>query len=117
MNRNILSNIFEGFGDALEKFNPSAFRFLAAFLPYATPIPVAWLTAHSSAEFLNFTPSVAFIFVFALEGIGLWFTTMLVDAVVDFVRSRNFKAIFPVLLLGSTVAGYIFLPVSLNVTV
>jgi hypothetical protein len=116
MNKNILSAIFDYLGDALERFNPSAFRFLAAVLPYLTPIPVAWLTAHSSATFLDFTPQVSFIFVFALEGIGLWFTTMLVDAVVDFVRSKNFKSIFPVFLLGGTVIAYVYILVVLNVT-
>jgi hypothetical protein len=116
MNKNILSAIFDYLGDALERFNPSAFRFLAAVLPYLTPVPVAWLTAHSSATFLDFTPQVSFIFVFALEGIGLWFTTMLVDAVVDFVRSKNFKSIFPVFLLGGTVIAYVYILVVLNVT-
>lgn len=115
-NANILANFFDWIGDALERFNPSAFRFLAAVLPYLTPIPVAWLTAHSSSEFLSFTPIVAFIFVFALEGIGLWFTTMLVDSVVDWVRSKNWKSFVPVLLFSATVWAYVYLLVNLNVT-
>lgn len=115
-NSNFLAGIFDWIGDALERFNPSAFRFLAAALPYLTPIPVAWLTANSSSTFLHFTPQVSFVFVFALEGIGLWFTTMLVDAVVDWVRSKNWKSFFPVLMLGATVGAYVYILVNLNVT-
>ena len=116
MNKNFLSDIFDWIGDALERFNPSAFKFLSALLPYLTPLPVAWLTAHSSSEFLNFTPTVSFIFVFALEGIGLWFTSLLVDAIVDWVRSRNWKTFVPVLMFGGAVAAYVYILVSLNVT-
>jgi hypothetical protein len=117
MNRsNWLASIFDWLGDALERFNPSAFRFLAALLPYLTPIPVAWLTAHSASSFLHFTPNVSFVFVFALEGIGLWFTTMLVDSVVDWVRSKNPKALIPVLMFGLTVGAYVLILVNLNVT-
>lgn len=114
--RNSLASVFDWIGDALERFNPSAFRFLAALLPYLTPIPVAWLTAHSSAEFLNFTQNVAFIFVFALEGIGLWFTALFVDSVVDWVRSRTWKSAVPVLLFALTVTAYVYILVNLNVT-
>ena len=116
MNKNFLSDIFDWIGDALERFNPSAFKFLSALLPYLTPLPVAWLTAHSSSEFLNFIPTVSFIFVFALEGIGLWFTSLLVDAIVDWVRSRNWKTFVPVLMFGGAVAAYVYILVSLNVT-
>jgi len=113
---NWLAGIFDWLGDALERFNPSAFRFLAALLPYLTPIPVAWLTAHSASDFLHFTPEVSFVFVFALEGIGLWFTTMLVDSVVDWIRSKNWKSIVPVILFGITVGAYVLILVNLNVT-
>jgi hypothetical protein len=113
---NWLARIFDWLGDALERFNPSAFRFLAAVLPYLTPVPVAWLTAHSSSTFLKFTPTVSFIFVFALEGIGLWFTTMFVDSIVDWVRSKNWKSFVPVLMFAGTVSAYVFILVDLNVT-
>jgi len=113
---NWLAFIFDWFGDALERFNPSAFRFLAASLPYLTPVPVAWLTAYSSSQFLSFPQEIAFIFVFALEGIGLWFTTMLVDSVVDWVRSKNWKSFVPVLLFSAAVVAYVFILVDLNVT-
>lgn len=113
---NWLARIFDWLGEALERFNPSAFRFLAAALPYLTPIPVAWLTAHSASDFLHFTPNVSFVFVFALEGIGLWFTTMLVDSIVDWIRSRNLKTIVPVLMFILVVGAYILILINLNVT-
>jgi hypothetical protein len=116
MRTNFLANIFDWLGVALERFNPSAFRFLAASLPYLTPVPVAWLTAHSSAQFLKLPPGVAFVFVFALEGIGLWFTSLLVDAIVDWVRSRNWRSFVPVVLFAAVVYAYVRLLIDLNVT-
>lgn len=113
---NWLAGIFNYFGDALERFNPAAFRFLAASLPYLTPVPVAWLTANSASRFLQFSPTVAFIFVFSLEGIGLWFTTLLVDAIVEWIRSWKLKAFVPVLMFAITVGTYVYLLVNLNVT-
>ena len=112
---NFLAGWFDWLGEVFEKFNPSAYRFLGAVLPYLTPLPVAWLTAHSAEEFLNFTPTIAFIFVFVLEGIGLWFTSLLVDSVVDWVRSRNWKTGAVVFVLAFAVAAYMYLLVSLNV--
>jgi hypothetical protein len=116
MNKNILANIFDWLGDALERFNPSAYKFLAAVLPYLTPIPVAWLTSASASEFLQLPPQIAFILVFALEGIGLWFTSLLVDAVVDWIKSRNLKTFALVVMFGVVVAIYITILVNLNVT-
>lgn len=116
MNSNFLASFFDWIGDALERFNPSAYRFLAAVLPYLTPVPVAWLTAASASEFLNLPPTVAFILVFALEGIGLWFTSLLVDAVVDWIKSRNVKTFALVLIFGAVVAIYVTILVNLNVT-
>lgn len=116
MNTNWLANIFDRIGETFEKFNPSAYRFLAAVLPYATPLPVAWLTSHSASEFLGFPPNISFIFVFALEGIGLWFTGLLVESVVDWIRSRNWKTFAIVIVFGLVVFAYAYLLVNLNVT-
>lgn len=114
-NNNFLSSIFDWLGEAFEKFNPSAYRFLGASLPYLTPLPVAWLTSKSAETFLKFTPGIAFVFVFSLEGIGLWFTSLLVDSVVDWIRSRNWKTGAIVAVLTLAVSSYIYLLVSLNV--
>lgn len=115
MDNNFLAKAFDWLGEVFEKFNPSAYRFLGAVLPYLTPLPVAWLTASSAEKFLGFTPSIAFIFVFVLEGIGLWFTSLLVDAVVDWIRSRNWKSGTIVIILSAAVLAYVYLLVSLNV--
>lgn len=115
LTNNFLSNLFDWLGEAFEKFNPSAFRFLGAALPYLTPLPVAWLTSQRAEEFLGFTPGIAFVFVFSLEGIGLWFTSMLVDSVVDWIRSKNWKSASIVAVLGVAVISYVWLLVSLNV--
>lgn len=116
MRTNWLANIFNWLGDVFEVLNPSAFKFLAAVLPYSTPIPVAWVTAHSASAYLQFPPWVSFVFVCALEGIGLWFTTLLVDAVVDWIRSKNAQALSVVFMLAVAVFCYIVLLISLNVT-
>lgn len=111
-----LADVFEWLGETFEVFNPAAFRFLAAFLPYLTPFPVAWLTMKSAEAFLAFTPAVAFVFVFVLEGLGLWFTSLFVDALIAWIRSRNIKTFALVALFGAVVAVYVFLLVNLNVT-
>ena len=111
-----LAEFFENLGRMFEKFNPAAFRFLAAILPYSTPFPVAWLTMRSAEAFLGFTPSVAFTFVFGLEGMGLWFTSLFVDSIIDVIKSRNTKTIVLVVLFGLVVVAYVSLLVNLNVT-
>lgn len=99
-----------------EQFNISAYKILASLLPYSTPLPVAWLTMTSAQTFLGFASWVAFIFVFGLEGMGLWFTGLFVDSVIDVIRSRNSKTLFLVGLFGAVVLVYIYLLVNLNVT-
>lgn len=103
-------------GDSIEAFGPSIYRILAATLPYATPFPVAWITMRSAESFLGFEPWVAFIFVYGLEGIGIWFTGLFVEAVVDFIKSRNMKTFLLVLIFGAVVAVYVTILVRLNVT-
>lgn len=111
-----LADVFEWLGETFEVFNPAAFRFLAAFLPYLTPFPVAWLTMKSAEVFLNFTPGVAFAFVFGLEGMGLWFTSLLVESFIAWIRSRNAKTFGLVILFSLVVGAYVFLLINLNVT-
>ena len=102
-------------GDSVEAFGPSIYRLLAAVLPYSTPIPVAWLTMKSAEFLLQFDPWVSFVFVFGLEGIGIWFTGLFVEALVDYINSKNRKSFAMVLLFGLVVAGYIYILVNLNV--
>lgn len=113
---NKLAEVFDNLGMMFERFSPSAFRFLSAFLPYTTPLPVAWYTMNSAQTFLGFPPFIAFIFVFGLEGMGIWFTSLFVDSIIDFILSRNLKTSILVFLFGLVVAVYIFLLINLNVT-
>lgn len=109
VNRNSIDSFFE-------RFNISAYKVLASVLPYSTPLPVAMLTMTSTQTFLGFAPWVSFIFVFGLEGMGIWFTSLFVDSIIDLIRSRNSKTIFLVALFGLVVLIYIYLLVNLNVT-
>lgn len=114
---NWLANFFNNAGEVFEKFNPAAFRFLAAFLPYLTPIPVAWVSQANATKFLNLPPQVSFVFVFGLEGIGLWFTALFVDSVVTAIRSKGLKPWFTVLMFAVAVTVYVVILVNINVII
>lgn len=116
-NTNWLADLFNKAGEVFEKFNPAAFRFLAAFLPYLTPVPVAWVSQANATKFLDLPPQVSFIFVFGLEGIGLWFTALFVDSVVTAIRSKNWKSWGIVLMFGVAVAVYVTILVNINVII
>jgi len=101
--------------DVFETATPSVFAVLAAILPYLSPFPIAFYTASKAEIYLGFTPVVAGIFVFVLEGLGVWSTTAFVDSIVDFIRSRNGKTVFMVIFLGLVVTAYLVILVNLNV--
>jgi hypothetical protein len=114
---NKLADFFNWWGEVFEKFNPAAFRFLAALLPYLTPVPVAWVSQYNATKFLNLPPQVSFIFVFGLEGIGLWFTSLFVDSVVEAIRSKNWRAWLNVLMFAVAVTVYVTILVNINVII
>lgn len=119
-NSNILAKGVDWLGEVFERLNPSLFRFLAAFLPYLSPVPVSIVTSDSAGKFLNFDTSTAFILVFVLGGIGLWFTSLLVDAVVDYIRGGRFndwKSLSVVILFTLAIVAYIGVEVGLNVAI
>jgi len=105
----------DGTRDIFETATPSVFAVLAAILPYLSPFPIAFYTASKAEIYLGFTPVVAGIFVFVLEGLGVWSTTAFVDSIVDAIRSRNSKTIFMVIFLGFVVGAYLWILVNLNV--
>lgn len=118
--RNSLAEAVDWIGEVFERLSPSLFRFLAAFLPYLSPVPVSVVTASSAGKFLQFDTPVAFILVFVLGGIGLWFTSLLVDAVVDYIRGENFmdwKSLSVVILFTVAILTYIGVEVGLNVAI
>ena len=116
-NKNFLADLFNILGEIFERFNPAAFRFLAAVLPYLTPLPVAFISQANATKFLNLTSGVSGVFVFCLEGIGLWFTSLFVDAVVDAIRSRNAKAWLNVLMFAVAVTAYVVILININVII
>jgi hypothetical protein len=113
---NFLAKMLDWLREVFEHASPSVFSLFAALLPYLSPLPVAVMTAESSETYLGFTPQVAGVFVFVLEGLGLWTTTMLVDSVVDFIRSRNWKNVFNIVIFLCVVVIYVFILINLNVS-
>ena len=111
----VLADFINWIGDIFEYLSPAAFRMLSTSLPYLSPLPVAYMTANSAAEFLGMDPRIAGVLVFILEGVGLWSTTELVDSVVEAVRSKNKKSWGIVFFLGSVVVIYIIILIVLNV--
>jgi len=108
MRENLIVKAFE----SLAKF---FYALLPVVLPYSTPLPIAMITASSAETFFNMTPWVAGVFVFSLEGLGVWSTTTLIDRVVEWVRSRNPKVAWTVVILFLVVAAYITILILLNV--
>lgn len=100
----------------LERFNLFMYNFLSVVLPYSTSFPVAILTAKSAKTFLELDPITAGILVFGLEGLGLLCTSLLVDAVVEWIRSKTSKSIVPIILFGTVTFVYVRILISLNVT-
>jgi uncharacterized membrane protein len=99
-----------------EVFNLWVFRFLVGVLPYVTPLPLSFMTADSAAKFLDLNIYVAATLVFGLEGIGLLCTSLAVDAVVAWVKSRSLRGLVPVLLFIAILIAYINILITLNVT-
>lgn len=102
MRTNYLARVFDFTGDTIDSAGPSIFKFLAVVLPYLTPLPVAMLTANSVSRLLGFTPFMSGVFVFALEGIGVLFTSLWVEAIHDALKHRagyTMATIFSIVLI------------------
>lgn len=82
---------FDGIKNAVEHANPSLFSLVATLLPFALPLPVAFMTANSAQHFFGWELWSANTLGFGLEGLGLLAWVKLVDAVIDHVRSNNEK--------------------------
>jgi hypothetical protein len=91
------------------------YALLPTVLPYSTPLPIAMITASSAEHFFGMTPMIAGVFVFSLEGLGVWSTTTFIDKFVDWVRSRNPKVAWMSFIMGVVVAAYLTILVLLNV--
>jgi len=101
--------------DLFEHMSPSLFALMATLLPYLSPLPIAIFTAGNATRYLGFTPIVSGIFVFVLECLGLWVTSVLVDSVIEFIRSRNLKTGIMIIIFGAVTGVYISILINLNV--
>lgn len=112
---NILARMLDWLSEVFDVASPSLYKMLSTLVPYLAPVPVALLTAGSSIKYLGMSGWGAGIFVFVLDGLGILATVTLVSVVVDFIRSRNWKTLFMVLLFVAANVFYIQIVVSLNV--
>ncbi|MEP7133456.1 MAG: hypothetical protein ABI904_00855 [Chloroflexota bacterium] len=83
--------LFDGIKNAVDHANPSLFALVATLLPFALPLPVAFMTAHSAQKFFHWEMWAANVLGYGLEGLGLLAWVKLVDAVLDRVKSNNTK--------------------------
>jgi hypothetical protein len=111
----ILVALFDGIKNAVDHANPSLFALVATLLPFALPLPVAFMTAHSARTFFGWDPWAANVLGFGLEGLGLLAWVKLVDAVLEQVRSKNEKIANVVLMYAAVALVYELLLVFLNV--
>jgi hypothetical protein len=108
MESNLVVKFFEG----VAKF---FYALLPTVLPYSTPLPIAVITASSAETFFGMTPMIAGVFVFSLEGLGVWSTTTFIDKFVEYIRSRNPKVLWMSVIMFLVVAAYLAVLVLLNV--
>src|SRR5919106_2107453 len=86
-----LVSLFDGVKNAVDHANPSLFSLVATLLPFALPLPVAFMTSHSAREFFAWDPWAANVLGFGLEGLGLLVWVKLVDGIIASVQSKNDK--------------------------
>jgi len=100
----------------IEDVNPAILAFLATILPFLTPFPIAFVTAISAETYLfGGRLLISWIFVVVLEGLGLLVTSYLTDAVLSFIRSKNHKEVWKIVLLSVVTVVYIAILIGLNV--
>ncbi len=87
----VMVDLFDGIKNAVDHANPSLFALVATLLPFALPLPVAFMTAHSAKTFFDWDMWAANVLGFGLEGLGLLAWVKLVDAVLDYIKSNNEK--------------------------
>lgn len=111
----ILVTIFDGAKSAIDHASPSLFALIAVLLPYAIPLPVAFMTAESARHFFGWGPRESFILGFGLEGLGLLVWVKLADSIVIGVTSANEKIENYITFLWGSAIAYEILLISLNV--
>lgn len=110
-----LVSLFDGMKKAIDHSNPSLFALVATLLPFALPLPVAFMTSHSAQTFFHWDLWSANVLGFGLEGLGLLVWVKLVDGVITNVQSKNEKVENFVGLLWGVAITYEMLLVVINV--
>jgi hypothetical protein len=110
-----LVSLFDGVKNAVDHANPSLFSLIATLLPFALPLPVAFMTSHSARTFFSWDPWAANVLGFGLEGLGLLVWVKLVDAYIASLNSTNEKIDNFVGVLAVTAGAYEVLLVCINV--
>lgn len=86
-----LVSLFDGLKHAVDHANPSLFSLVATLLPFALPLPVAFMTAKSAQTFFGWDSWAARVLGFGLEGLGLLVWVKLVDGIIARVQNPNEK--------------------------
>ncbi len=73
----------DGLNDAVEHSSSPLFGVVATFLPFALPIPVAFMTANSAEKFFAWDAWQAVTLGIGLEGLGLLVWVWLVEAMIS----------------------------------
>jgi len=110
-----LVSLFDGVKNAVDHANPSLFGLVATLLPFALPLPVAFMTSHSAQTFFNWDTWAANVLGFGLEGLGLLVWVKLVDGIVANIQSNNEKVENFVGFLWGVAIAYEMLLIIINV--
>ena len=73
----------DGLNEAVEHSSSPLFGVVATFLPFALPIPVAFMTAHSAQKFFAWEAWQANILGLGIEGLGLLVWVWLVECFIS----------------------------------
>ncbi len=110
-----LVTLFDGVKSAVDHANPSLFGLVATLLPFALPLPVAFMTSHSAQHFFNWDPWAANVLGFGLEGLGLLVWVKLVDGIIANIQTQNERVENFVTFLWGVAIAYEALLIVINV--
>jgi hypothetical protein len=110
----VLVDLFDGVKNAIDHANPSLFSLVATLLPFALPLPVAFMTAHSAKVFFGWDAWAANVLGFGLEGLGLLAWVKLVDSVLDYIKTNNGKITAVIWMYGGVALVYEVLLIFVN---
>lgn len=106
-----ITAFLDGLNDAVEHSSSPLFGVVATFLPFALPLPIAFMTAASAEKFFNFMPLWATVLGLGIEGIGLLVWVWLVESMISEDKVLHDARRF----LGGMATAYELVLVFLNV--